>query len=767
MTTAKPKIDPPAKTDNYPVKTINWIMFIWVAIAAIAYLFYYGLIAKILLAGAALLLVFAIFKLYRSRHSSSRPGGGFGRRHREFTPIMLWLFGLAGLILTAQSFIAVELFGLGSLSELLRSLLGYEYHALGRIAAAYLFCSLFLLVVYVIGKTIINAVKIQLSSPLDIFLAAVGSGLIPIMLLVFLIALLKLLYPLTIWILILLLLALSRRELKSTLTALVRYRRAVDLSAVPPARAILYFLLALVLAFQFIAIIKPIPVNSDDLNIYYNVPQLFAQYHRYEAIGHYTGANMGQNAEMLYAATISALGTVFIIHYSWLFFLLFAICFYRILELQFDRRYAALGLAAVFTIPWNFDFINSNKVEMLLLFYIALLFLLLSHWLRTGTDNRYLYLLGVFAGIAMGIKYTAGMVIAPLYLFLAFIIWRRKRYRLFYSLVLSGLLLGLFFAPWAIKNLRYFGNPVYPFFNSVFHTANSQNSGQNIYLKNRYAEIYTLRHDQIDSFAPFRLAEFVWNQSVGRLVGQGPVTDYGFIPLLVIPFYFLYIKKRKIAAILYFALSSYALWLVLAGSIPSYAIISIVLLYALLPLLLIENKLLLYTYLPLAGLICIASFPVSPHNIDYLVGKDSAEQFYYNYIPYYRTAEYINALDLDQSQKIMLLGDSRVVLIDRNDQLLIDDVYLGYSGYNLSLGDKHFEDYLRQKSIRYLLVSQNLNNHYLWLRNRHVSLDDYLGHKNFTTDSIYQDIDKIAAFADRHARLVYEDGYYYLYELDI
>lgn len=84
----------------------------------------------------------------------------------------------------------------------------------------------------------------------------------------------------------------------------------------------------------------------------------------------------------------------------------------------------------------------------------------LLKWHNTG-QPAYLGLAGVFTGLAASTKYTAAIIAVALYLG----IWlvrsiRKPTVRLWLA---SGVISLLVFSPWALKNLAYTGNPLFPY----------------------------------------------------------------------------------------------------------------------------------------------------------------------------------------------------------------------------------------------------------------------------------------------------------------
>jgi hypothetical protein len=78
-----------------------------------------------------------------------------------------------------------------------------------------------------------------------------------------------------------------------------------------------------------------------------------------------------------------------------------------------------------------------------------------------GRSRPLLLLSAVSAGLALGTKYYAGLLVAAI---VARLVWRER----LKSALLFAVLVGALFAPWLIKNWLYVGNPVFPFLYTIF-----------------------------------------------------------------------------------------------------------------------------------------------------------------------------------------------------------------------------------------------------------------------------------------------------------
>ncbi len=99
--------------------------------------------------------------------------------------------------------------------------------------------------------------------------------------------------------------------------------------------------------------------------------------------------------------------------------------------------------------------------EWLVMLYGVGVFVTLHTW-RNAKKEKYLILAGVFAGFALGTKYTAGQLIL---IGLVLITWEGFHYkdrRLLVNLLLFGSIAVLISLPWWVKNWQATSNPFYP-----------------------------------------------------------------------------------------------------------------------------------------------------------------------------------------------------------------------------------------------------------------------------------------------------------------
>lgn len=127
-----------------------------------------------------------------------------------------------------------------------------------------------------------------------------------------------------------------------------------------------------------------------------------------------------------------------------------------------DATTAAVGGLLIFSSVGVWVQFGVPYVDLVMLAYGAMMFSTANVWRATGAD-RYLLLLGALAGFALGVKYTAGAMVIAVGVFLLVRgtgdLLRRIR-----AGVLLGMAAAAAFAPWMLKGLLLYENPVYPYF---------------------------------------------------------------------------------------------------------------------------------------------------------------------------------------------------------------------------------------------------------------------------------------------------------------
>jgi len=648
----------------------------------------------------------------------------------------------------------------------------YEANIWLRVSTLFLFYAVFIILFWSLGAKIMALIKIKLKGSLESFLLSFGLGLIPLMFGVLLLSFLGLLYAPVVWLFVFLLSALSIKQIIGNVKFLAKRKFKFYIDAPwNTFKTLVLLVLFILLCFSFVINIKPFPITTDDLHTYYNAPALYAAYNEFRPLYQQATANMGQNTEMIYTAIISTLSTKYIIHLQLLFLVLTALGFYAFIKNLFGPRRAFWGTLFIIFIPWNPYYFSTVKVEFILAFYSIITLLLLYHWHREH-NNAWLYLFGALAGVAMGIKYSAVLLILPLLLLILFFLLKSKQPGkiILKEYIVMLFLIFIFFSPWAIKNQIYFKNIFYPReVPGLLANHNPLGLDYNMeYKKARNTEINYLRHAQTGSkYSPKNIVTSLWRQSTGHKIDRGAWINFGFLPFVALALGLIVTRRKKVVLILGLTTAYFFLWYCLEGARPWYAFFGIMAVTAFVPVVFWKYKKILGIILLLTFFSFLVNTFVIVPNIKYLLGAIDDQEYREITIPYSDLADYINyELRPTLSEKILIVKDFRVAFIDNNDQLVLVDQYFDKINYALHQGSDEFKNYLNKHSIAYIVDSRvNEKNFMTWLQKHSISKDEYLQNYTSQAPSIYEDFQVMSDFLQNQTELLYNDDDYSLYKI--
>ncbi len=654
-------------------------------------------------------------------------------------------------------------------------LIFFEVNIIQKISVLFLFYICLILFIYALGRKILELSNFNFDKKGELFIFSIGIGFAVIMLGTFALAILGKLYAKIIWTILFLITIL----LWSTIKKIIEETKNTKLSLsfknyYASLKSLFFLILFFFLITSFIFVIKPTTQDNDSLNVYFNAPWLYVHYHKYIPITNYMHASMGQNMEMIYTLIMTIFSSAFIVHLPLFFWELTLLGFYFLLKQIFGERHALLGLLTIYFLPVNFLFIHSTKVDLPLMFYSVLMLYSLFIWHKKRCD-KFLYLMGIFSGIALGIKYNAAFLIVPLFIFASVLfLYTTKNFQQYLKVYIVAIFLViLLFSPWAIKNKIYFNNIFHPytFLNQGEVQANyfvAPSDFKN-YEEKRYGEVAYLKHFFYSQRSIKNFLKMIWYQSIGKNTVNSLSSNFGFACLLIIPFYFL-INNRKINILITIPILYFILWYFIAHGERWYAYFGYLMFYSLMPSLFLYSKKFLYFYLPIMITLTIYFAPLWPLNLQYLISQETKQSFIEKKVPYYKVAKYINKLNLlDSKKKIIILGDFKSAYINNNDKIIVDiDPYLIKFGYNINKnGEDYYYNLLKKNSIKYIIYSQLPREFFqywpLWHR---LTLVEYKEQYHGDIPSLYKDIDKLEIFLNNKAKLIFKDEVYSLYQLN-
>lgn len=339
---------------------------------------------------------------------------------------------------------------------------------------------------------------------------------------------------------------------------------------------------------------------------------------------------------------------------------------------QLGRRHFSPGvglLAAVLlaTVPGVLLVAIYPIADLAVTFYGVLVLALVLEARRAGEEGRapLLLLAGVFAGLALGVKYTAAVsVCVPAAVWLA---WRARRAGAARLVELASFVGGAAaaFAPWAARNIAAVGNPVAPYLASLFGS-----HGVRLGL----AEELTRRLPE--GAGVWGVARYILSgplRATMEPLGAGGYLGVGF--LLLLPFVFLVPRPRPaaLAPIAVMGLSAVLCWAAtvqvtryLFPALPALCLLAACGGAALVrsasavraPLAVCLGWLLLHNVY-LFGVLAVT---INPYAVSF--GVETPESYLSRRVSYYPAAAWIN-VQLPETARILMIGEGRTYYLDR------------------------------------------------------------------------------------------------------
>ena len=204
------------------------------------------------------------------------------------------------------------------------------------------------------------------------------------------------------------------------------------------------------------------PIRFDALVYHLTFPELYLNASRIIYLPQNAYWGMPQTGEMLYTLALAMAGIETASVLSWA---IAALALLGILSYVADRLTVQAGWVAIASLLASGTLagtIPAGYIDWLTLLFGFSALVGLDQWRLEG-ERRWLIIAGLFSGLAMGTKYTAGIILLA---GLGLIFWqvRPNLIRFIkesFSYLTPGILISM---PWWVKNLLATGNPFYPFF---------------------------------------------------------------------------------------------------------------------------------------------------------------------------------------------------------------------------------------------------------------------------------------------------------------
>ncbi len=322
---------------------------------------------------------------------------------------------------------------------------------------------------------------------------------------------------------------------------------------------------------------------------------------------------------------------------------------------------AALAIAGMPIVLWE---ATTGYVDTAPALYTVLAVYFLLKYLD-APDLRSLVGCGVAAGFCASTKMT-GLAIIPL-----LVAWllagrlaaaRKIEWKGALALAFAGAVVAL---PWYLKSIIYTGNPVYPFFYSIFG-----GDGWSAQLAKHYAEqqaLFGMGHNLPSLLlAPFDLTFYsgAFYDKPGLFIGPLMLAA---VPVLLVARY----GSRKLVGLLLVFLAHVGIWFALTQQsrylIPAFALLAMLvagLLYQ-------DERLrrarsMMWAVLGATALFGVCTLvPQVQSAAPYVLGTESQDEYLSKTIDLYDAQHYINR-NLPPNAKIALYGDTRGFFLDRD-----------------------------------------------------------------------------------------------------
>jgi len=219
-------------------------------------------------------------------------------------------------------------------------------------------------------------------------------------------------------------------------------------------------ILILIVLLATLSIALSPPLQFDALVYHLSLPQEYLHDHQLSYVANNFFWGMPQIAEMIYTWSMALGGAQTATVTGWFAGLIALMGIQGLISNRFSPNTAWVGtatLAAGFTLAFSLGW---AYVDWWVLLFASAYFACMLQWVEIGSVQL-LAVSGIFAGMAFGTKYTAGILL--LCGAVVILLKYHSSYQvLFKSLIAFGAPAFLIFSPWLLKNYLATGNPVYP-----------------------------------------------------------------------------------------------------------------------------------------------------------------------------------------------------------------------------------------------------------------------------------------------------------------
>lgn len=221
-------------------------------------------------------------------------------------------------------------------------------------------------------------------------------------------------------------------------------------------------LMMTILASQYLLALAP-PLQFDALTYHLSIPKAYLQAGHIIYLQNNIFWGMPQLIEMLYTLAIYMGGTEAAPILGWWIGFLALIGLVGFTKSVFERDIAWVAAASIMAGSGLTTSFSSGYVEWASILYGLCILICLSHWLVDERTSR-LIMAGILSGMALGIKYTNGIILIGGVVVILFSQKFTSFKKSLTNLLWFGGMAVLTMLPWLIKNILATSNPFYPVF---------------------------------------------------------------------------------------------------------------------------------------------------------------------------------------------------------------------------------------------------------------------------------------------------------------
>jgi len=546
----------------------------------------------------------------------------------------------------------------------------------------------------------------------------------------------------------------------------------------PKAEIALLLLMGFAGIASFLAAATP-PFFYDALVYHLAAPHKYLLRHGFHFIPHQHFSNFPMNLGMLFLVALSFSEGMLVQLFSWSYAPMLALAIYGFAKSRWGERMAIMSAAIMFLTPGPLIISTLTSVDCAVMFYAFLSVVALLSWF-SSSKTWWFVCSAVFCSIAIGTKYQAIAAFCGIEMVMLVHDYFVEKHSLLTgirNMVLFGLIVLCGMSPWLIKNIIYTGNPLYPFFHSLFSPESPRFTNYADLMSSVGNPIHSFFHTFLRSH-PFSWRH--WLDFAGILLKApwtftmtitGAAGKTGVLFLLGLPGLLLIQKMdRPVQYLLVFSGCAFGFWMFLLPWVQRYG-------FAMLPALSIVTAYILWripatpraSKLLLTGLNVLLLYHLMLFLVEeirilqpfmYLFGNVSKEEFLLEHgVNYYPVLQY----EIPSNAKILFVGESRGYYCQR-DYLLytaiegVDDNEIPLR--KLIVESQNLQELLQRLQrlgITHILVNFSEMNRFA---RHYLKRDSYFGFQTQKDQAMLS-----ALFSPQYARVLISQSQVTLYEI--